>query len=231
MKTYTHLFFDLDHTLWDYERNSTEVLRDLYQEYSLEDRSPYSVEEFITEYQRINHFYWSRLERGEISMEVIRKERFPRTFATIGIHDQQGLSDFPHDFMKRTPHKRHLFPYTLETLEALMNFFELHIITNGFLETQASKLKGNNLRDFFDQVITTDCGYTKPDERVFRYALEKTNCKASDALMIGDSLEADILGAQKVGMDQLFFNPKKKQHKEQPTYEVSCLSEIPSLLL
>ena len=117
--------------------------------------------------------------------------------------------------------------------ELLKEKFQLHIITNGFQNSQIPKLEGSLLKPYFKQLITSDCGYHKPDSRIFTYALKQAGCVPLEALMIGDKLEADICGAQKMQIDQIFFNPRKEKHTfvQNPTFEINCLSEIPDLLI
>ncbi|MTI30526.1 YjjG family noncanonical pyrimidine nucleotidase [Xanthovirga aplysinae] len=233
MTAYKHLFFDLDHTLWDYDRNATEVLRFLFDKYNLQEKSGSSVEAFLEIYQQINEQYWIRFEEGQIGKEEIREERFPLTFKNLGINSLKGLEDFGEEFLNLTPHKTNLIPYAREVLEVLKDKFHLHIITNGFQDVQLPKLEGSQLRSYFRKIITSDCGFNKPDPRIFLYAMEKAGCEPSEALMIGDNLQADVFGAQRMQIDQVYFNPIKEKHglEKNPTFEVTCLSDIPSLLM
>lgn len=231
MKTYQHLFFDLDHTLWDYDRNVSESLSELYTAYALVDLGIPTFEKFFESFHAVNFQLWDWYNVGKIDKVNLRKERFPRIFMHAG-----GLADaipagFEEDFMDRTSSKPHVFPYSKEILDYLKEKYQIHVITNGFNESQAKKLKSSGLDIYFDLIVTSETtGHKKPDPRIFHYTMDQLQTKPKDCLMIGDNPDSDILGAQRAGIDQVFFNPERKEIALNPTYEIHHLRELEALL-
>ncbi|MGI9548268.1 MAG: HAD family hydrolase, partial [Flavobacteriaceae bacterium] len=118
----------------------------------------------------------------------------------------------------------------LDILEYLKPRYKLHIITNGFQEIQEKKLRKSNIYGYFDQVVNSEmAGVKKPNPEIFKLALQMANTTAAASIMIGDNIEADILGAKAVGIETLHFNA----HNE-PVHEychiIRNLSEIKSYL-
>lgn len=229
---YKHLFFDLDRTLWDFEKNSHEVLNDLYFKYNLVGKGIISVDEFISRYKINNEKLWDLYRQNKIEKKKLRGERFKLTLEEYNIFDDDLANQIGLDYVELCPMKTHLFPFVHSTLSFLKNRYELHIITNGFEEVQFKKLKNNNLLDYFSQIITSEqVGYKKPSKEIFSYSLKKTFSRPSDCLMIGDDLLADIHGSREVGMDQIYFNPHSLPHTDANiTHEIKCLSELEQIL-
>lgn len=231
MKTYQHLFFDLDHTLWDYDRNVTESLSELYQIYGLQDLGIASFENFHSAFHQVNFQLWDWYNVGKIDKHNLRKERFPRIFSHAGGNAESIPAEFEEDFMSRTSSKSHVFPYSKEILTYLKEKYRIHIITNGFNESQAKKMKSSGLEVFFDLVVTSETtGFKKPDPRIFHYAMDQLSTSPELCLMIGDNPTSDILGAQRAEIDQVFFNPAGKEIELKPTYTISHLRELEDLL-
>ena len=231
MKTYQHLFFDLDHTLWDYDRNVQESLAELFLHYKLEKLGVSSAQHFIDSFYAVNFKLWAAYDKGELQKEELRSTRFPRIFEQAGVINAVIPNEFEGDFMHRTSSKKHLFPYTLEILDYLKPKYKLHVITNGFDESQAKKMKSSGLSDYFEQVITSETtGHKKPDPRIFQHALLKAGASKGNSLMIGDNPISDIKGAHGAGIDQVFFNPLGKAIDIAPTHTISHLRELEGLL-
>jgi len=232
IKTYRHLFFDLDHTLWDFEKNSEETLHHLYDHFNLGQLGNFSRDSFYKKYSFINHRLWDLFHKGKISQQELRKNRFVKTLTGLGVAEADVPTGLGDAFTYICPTKSAVFPFTHEVLDYLKEKYVLHIITNGFKDVQAVKLKSSKLDGYFTEVITSECiNCTKPDKRIFQHALERAGITAQESLMIGDSLEADILGAMNAGIDQVYFNPEVKQrHQLRATYEVKCLSELKTFL-
>ena len=228
---YRHLFFDLDHTLWDFETNADETLRHLFAEHNI-SRHGVSVEKFIKEYSDINHGLWRLYQGGKINQQQLRATRFPRTFAQLGLREEDSPAGISEQFTNILPQKKAVFPYTYEVLDYLRDKgYRLHLITNGFRDVQYIKLDASRLTDYFEEIVTSECcGHLKPDTRIFEHALERTGATAQESLMIGDNLECDVLGAYNAGLDQVYFNPAKRRHFNHITYEISCLSELKEIL-
>ena len=231
MKTYHHLFFDLDHTLWDFERNANETLRTLFEQHNLVRHGSFTVDEFIARYSAINHALWRLYQGNKITQQQLRAVRFVRTLAHFGVAEADVPSTISADFTDLLPHKTAVFPFTYEVLDYLRPKYRLHLITNGFKDIQYVKLASAGLTHYFEETITSECcGYLKPDPRIFAHALERTGASAASSLMIGDNLECDVLGASNAGIDQVYFNPEKRRHFASTTYEISSLRELQEFL-
>jgi putative hydrolase of the HAD superfamily len=232
LKPYRHLFFDLDHTLWDFETNADETQRHLFDRHDLQRFGTFTVDAFIQVYSDINHGLWRLYQSNKITQQQLRATRFPRTFVKLGLSEADSPTGISEQFTDILPKKSAVFPYTYEVLDYLRDKgYELHLITNGFRDIQYIKLNASRLTDYFQEIVTSECcGHLKPDTRIFQHALERTGATAPESLMIGDNLECDMLGAYNAGIDQVYFNPEKRRHFNQVTYEISCLSELRTIL-
>lgn len=228
---YKHIFFDLDNTLWDFERNSTETLNELYHKYRLDELGVASPELFIRTYQERNIMMWEQYRLGKIDKETLRNERFTLTFWDMGLDAELAPRALADDYLIISPKKNHLFPHAHEVLSYLQEKYTLHIITNGFEEAQYIKLDSADLSKYFAEIIISEhTGYKKPDVNIFHYAADKANAKKDECLMVGDGLEVDIIGARNAGWDAVYFNPDKIQHEEKVTYEIDSLDELKKFL-
>jgi putative hydrolase of the HAD superfamily len=224
---YKHLFFDLDLTLWDFERNSTEAIHELFEELNIVNLYNISPEVFIPVYRHYNDILWEKYRLGKVEKEQLRVQRFSQTLEHFGIDDLKLANQIGDGYIEKSPKKTYLFPHALEVLQYLSEKYKLHIITNGFQEVQFIKLENSGIGKFFDQVITSEsAGCKKPDRKIFHYSLYRAKAKTKQSIMIGDHLDIDIVGARNAGMDQIYFNPKKLVHKEQITFEIDCLSKL-----
>lgn len=230
-KNYKHLFFDLDRTLWDFETNSHLTLTQLYHDHNLSDLGIASCEQFITTYKEINLECWDQYQRGKMTKEVLRNERFRRTLACYSTRHEELAEQLANLYISRSPAQKALLPNARETLDYLSGKYELHIITNGFDEVQHLKIASSGLEGYFKNIITSEtAGCQKPDPAVFEFALKCSQARARECLMIGDDLVADIKGAQMASIDQVLFNPAGLQHSEKPTYEISNLQKLQTIL-
>jgi putative hydrolase of the HAD superfamily len=228
---YQHIFFDLDHTLWDFKANATETLLELAEHHKLKEKGIDSVHSFIEDYITINDILWEDYRKGFILKDHLRLERFRQALEKYDITDADLCDKLSNDYVKLCPLKTNLFPNAISTLNYLKEKYELHIITNGFEEVQHIKLRECKLTDYFSEIITSErAGYKKPDERIFQYAISTTKALKSTSIMIGDSLEADIIGARDAGIDQVYFNPDEHTHEEDITHEIKNLHELTELL-
>ena len=231
MKHYQHILFDLDHTLWDFEKNSTETLHELYASFRLADLETFTAEQFCDTFQEVNRWLWKLYNRGEYDQARLRSERFPLILTQLGVAESMVPVELADAYLRMCPTKPHIFPHTREVLEYLQTRYTLHILTNGFAEVQAIKLKSAGLSDYFTQVVSSDdAGYKKPHRGIFDFALDCIGASCSECIMIGDNLEADIRGAQGVGMDHIYFNPYQVAHSETVMHEVNCLSDLRKIL-
>lgn len=228
---YNTIFFDLDHTLWDFESNSNQTLSELIAAFNLIDLGILSEKAFISCYERINEQLWEEYRKGFIDRLTLRNTRFHKALLEFNINDYELSLKLGEYYLKESPLKKNLFPHALEVLRYLQQRYDLHIITNGFNEVQYIKLEQSNLAPYFKHIITSeDANCKKPEPEIFEYALSKTQSTVSKSLMIGDSLQQDIVGARNFGMDQVFFNPQKKIHAEKVSYEIHSLHELMTLL-
>lgn len=228
---YKHLFFDLDRTLWDFETNSFQTLNELYEKHQLKAKGIECKESFIKTYQQINIALWDDFSLGKVSKEDIRRFRFKRALELHGVHDEELSNAIGEDYIYESPRRICLFPYAIETLEYLCKKYTLHILTNGFEQSQHFKLKTSNMQKYFNEVITSErSGFSKPNPKMFEYALSSAGATKEESLMIGDHWEGDIIGAKKYGIHQVYFNPLKASCNSKPTFEISCLSELRSFL-
>jgi putative hydrolase of the HAD superfamily len=228
---YKHLFFDLDHTLWDFDANARETLLELYDTYQLSELGIESAEQFIDVYTEHNHRLWRDYHNGLISKEQLRSSRFRLTFEHFELPEHLIPRQFEDDYVSICPTKTNLFEGTHEVLSILKNDYKLHIITNGFLESQEMKMSRTNLKQYFEEVFISEViGLYKPDIALFNHALVAVGAESHEVLMIGDSLEADILGAKNAGIDQVYFNPLSDPHNYEVTYEINKLHELLAFL-
>lgn len=228
--TIKHIFFDLDRTLWDFETNSRETLEELYRE-KLASQTTIPLEEFINIYHKHNERLWSEYRKGSIKKEVLRWKRFQLTFKELGITNNDLAQQFDNEYITRSPQKTNLFPGTIDILQYLSRYYKLHIITNGFLETQNLKIDNAGITPFIHHMTTSEeAGHQKPAPGAFEYALRKTGAIPKNSVMVGDDLEIDIIGAANVGIKTIFFNPEKLAHNFKPDWEITSLSEMKSFL-
>ena len=228
---YRHLFFDLDHTLWDFETNADETLRELFITHDLQRYGTFTVEQFVRVYSDINTALWRLYQANKITQQQLRAVRFVRTLTRLGVPENMVPTTISAEFTDILPRKSAVFPHTHELLDYLRPNYRLHLITNGFNDIQSVKLASSNLTDYFEEIITSEhSGHLKPDPRMFAHALARTGATAPESLMIGDNLECDVLGAYNAGIDQVYFNPARRGHRMQITHEISCLSELKAIL-
>lgn len=233
MKAYTHILFDLDHTLWDFEKNSEETLYTLYEEYGLGNFKKFDNLSFYKKYKFINTLLWDQYNKGKIGQQELREQRFVKTLTGLGLEVHEVPEGISEAYTTLCPTKTAVFPFTYDVLKYLGDKYHLHIITNGFKDIQQIKMTASNLHGYFKEVVTSECcGYKKPDKRMFEHALERIQVDPSECIMVGDNYECDIEGARAAGIDQVFFNPEKVKSRQKPkaTYEIHCLSELKAIL-
>jgi putative hydrolase of the HAD superfamily len=230
-KIYKHIFFDLDHTIWDFDKNAEETLHELYGTHKLSDIGLHSAELFIETYTRNNHRLWAEYHTGKITKDELREARFKKTFTELGVDPNQIPDSFEDEYVKLCPTKTNLFPHAHETLQYLQGKYTLHLITNGFKESQDLKISNTNIRGYFTHIIISEIiGINKPDKAIFEHALKLAGAQMHESLMIGDSLEADVYGALNFGMDAIYFNPFNLPKPGDVPLQVTHLKELTLLL-
>ena len=218
-----HVFFDLDHTLWDFDRNSKLAFERMFRIYGIS----VTLDAFLEIYEPINFQYWKLYREEQITKQELRRGRFLDAFGCFGMHlDVEILDAMAKSYIDELPKDNHLFDGVLEILEYLFPKYQLHIITNGFEEVQHLKLKNSGIDRFFSTVTTSEeVGLKKPNPVIFQKALQKANTIPSKSLMVGDTFEADILGAEAVGMQTLYFNYRKEDIPLQ-YLKIDCILEL-----
>jgi len=231
ISNYKHIFFDLDRTLWDFETTALEAFEIIFDKYNLSQFGVKSGKHFHDAYTLHNERLWNLYRVGEITKEVLKGKRFHLTLQEFGVNDKDLAEKIGDDYTTISPKLVNLFPNSIEILEYLHDKYNLHIITNGFSEVQAVKLSSSGMDKYFQKIITSeDAGVKKPDLRIFKYALEIAKATSGESLMIGDDYEVDIVGAQNVGLDQVYFNPQQLNNNNGCTYEIQNLIELKEFL-
>lgn len=225
---YRHLFFDLDHTLWDFDANARATLESLYDTLKLKERGVDDFELFYRNYLGHNERLWDRYRRGYIRQDELRVKRMWLSLLDFKIADDELAKAMSAQFLELLPTRTILFPHAKEILYYLRNKnYELHLITNGFEKVQHSKLKNSGIDIFFGEVITSEGSNSlKPNKEIFDYALAKTGATVTSSIMLGDTLDVDIQGARNAGMDQVFVNHLGVDTDLKPTYTVNSLKEL-----
>ena len=227
MKHIKHIFFDLDHTLWDFDKNSELTFKLIFDKNNIS----LNFEKFIAGYEVINLNYWKLYRNNQISKEDLLFNRLKEAFSHVNF---EPAADVIHkvadDYITYLSTKTHLFDGTVEVLKELQVKYKLHIITNGFTEGQTKKMKNSGLSPYFITVTDAEMvGAKKPAPKIFDFALNVAGANKNESLMIGDSYEADILGAVNYGLEAIFFNPKNQDNPEQIT-EVNHLLQLKKYL-
>ncbi|WP_431212479.1 YjjG family noncanonical pyrimidine nucleotidase [Puia sp. P3] len=225
---YKHLFFDLDHTLWDFEANSRLTLQQLYHSLDLAARGVDDFDLFHRRYSAHNDKLWDRYRKGFIKVDELRVKRMWLTLLDFKIGDDTLARTLDVQFLEGLPNRNILFPYTLEILNYLTDKgYQLHLITNGFEKVQQSKLYNSGLSGYFREVITSEGSNSlKPQKEIFEYAFLRAGAVPAESIMIGDSIEADIQGAINAGIDQVYVNHLGVAPTIKPTYTVGSLKEL-----
>ena len=204
-----HIFFDLDHTLWDFETNSANTFKFIFKENNID----VALDDFLHHYVPINHQYWKLYREEKVTKSVLRYQRLKDSFNGLNHHVSDKMIDhLAKVYIDNLPNYNTLFDGATDLLNYLKVNYQLHIITNGFEEVQTKKMNSSGILHYFDKIITSESvGFKKPNPKIFNHALNLADANVSQSIMIGDNFEADILGAQQVGMQTIFFNSHKKE--------------------
>lgn len=199
-----HVFFDLDHTLWDFDKNSALAFDKILNKHKVN----VNTEEFLSKYEPINLNYWKLYREEKIDKISLRYQRLKDTFDAINFSISDAIIDqLAIDYITYLTTFNHLFDGTIDILEQLKDNYQLHIITNGFEEAQQKKMDNANIARFFKTVTNSEkAGVKKPNPIIFNHALAVANAQSHESIMIGDNYEADVLGALNVGMEAILFN-------------------------
>lgn len=228
MNEIKHIFFDLDHTLWDFEKNSALAFEKIFQELNFD----IDIQPFMDIYNPINVAYWKFYERNEIDQEALRVNRLKDTFEAINFEVTfEEINTISHLFIEYLTSNNHLIDGTIELLDYLKDKYTLHIITNGFSFVQDVKLQKSNLANYFVTITNSEvAGHKKPHENIFQYALSIANASKNESIMVGDSIEADVLGAINFGMKAVYFNPANENISHNEIIHIQKLTQLKSIL-
>lgn len=222
------IFFDLDHTIWDFDKNADETLRDLYFRYKFDQLfNLNSPDLFIAKYTANNHRLWALYHHSKIDKATLRKLRFADTFEQLGVAADLFPHEFEMEYLEICPTKTNLLPHAHETLAYLREKYNLHLISNGFQEACEKKLTHSKLRPYFKTIVISEIfGINKPDPRIFEHAVQNGDARKETSIMIGDSIDADVRGALQFGMDAIFFNPLHADKPADVHVMIHDLSEL-----
>ncbi|WP_347052976.1 YjjG family noncanonical pyrimidine nucleotidase [Flavobacterium olei] len=205
--TITDIFFDLDHTLWDFDRNSEmafdRIFKTKYKEIITQD--------FIQKYIPINQECWRLYQNDKITHQELRYNRLRHSFDALNyVISEENILEIANDYIEFLTDNNYLFDGAIEVLEYLKPKYKLHIITNGFAQVQEKKINNALLGGYFSTITNSElAGCKKPNSIIFDYALKLANTSKETSVMIGDDFEADVNGALNAGLDAIFFNEKK----------------------
>lgn len=218
-----HVYFDLDHTLWDFDKNSALTFDVIFKEENIN----LEIRDFLDTYVPINIEYWARYRNNLVSKEVLRTGRLRDSFEALKIQVSDEIINVLSDkYIKVLPGFNHLLQDTIEILTYLKLKYKLHIITNGFEEIQHNKMQNSQIADFFDTITTSEeAGVKKPHLEIFEIALQKSNAHPQNSIMIGDSYEADIEGAINAGLHTIYFDYYSKRETVQVP-QIQTLNEL-----
>ena len=231
MSKYKHIFFDLDNTLWDFDRSSMLAFERVFEEFNLINYGIPSAKEFHKTYFVYNNLLWEQYRQGKIDKEFLKNERFRLPLEDYSIYDENLAHNLGESYTDYAARLVALVPNTIEILTYLKEKkYKTHLITNGFLEVQSIKMQASELDKYIDKTFVSEVvGYKKPDHRIFYHAMENAGADIENCVMIGDDLSVDILPAKEIGMPHIYFNRKQIPHNEILDYEIKDLIEIKDL--
>jgi len=208
----TDIFFDLDHTLWDFDKNSALTFEKIFRLNQVD----IPIDFFLKKYEPINLSYWKLYREEKIDKASLRYGRLFDAFEAIQVKVQDDLiHQLSEDYITHLSSYNYLFDGAIELLKYLEPRYNLHIITNGFQEVQNGKLEKSKIHNFFKTVTNSEMvGVKKPNPLIFNHALELASTTKHQSIMIGDNYEADVLGALNMGLDAICFNYHKVDLEE-----------------
>jgi putative hydrolase of the HAD superfamily len=226
-----HVFFDLDRTLWDFEKNSETVIEQLLRDYGIESTYQTTAADFIKKYRKINHKLWHLYSHKKITKDELRSTRFSKTLEKLGAKNQELGALLEKDYIAKSPYQTRLLEGANEILDYLKPKYKLHILSNGFKEVQHIKLHESGIKKHFNNIfISEEMGFQKPDKEIFYAAQTKVNVKPEHCIMIGDDFGNDIEGALNAGWKAIYLTSRKKRVKHKDMYQIKSLLELQELL-
>lgn len=228
---YKHIFIDLDDTIWDFHANAKSALHEVYEQKKL-GRYFDDFDQYFSLYAKQNVVLWDQYSKGKISKEQLSLERFLHPLTHVGVHDTELALNIGSEYLEILPTRTELIPYAKELLEYLHQKYTLTIVSNGFIEVQYKKLHSAGIEKYFSHVVLSEHAKAlKPDRKIFEYALQLNNATARETIMIGDSYEADIIGAQNAGIDQVYLDLSGNNTQYKPAnYTIKQLDELLNII-
>lgn len=221
-----HLFFDLDHTLWDYDRNAVETLEKLYSDFNLESVGLHPLSRFLDVFRTANVKVWDLFEETAMNQNQLRHKRLELVFEEFGL-PPQAIEGFNEAYYIQCSRGKHLVVGALDTIRNLNRRFDLHIITNGFDDIQYTKLENTGLSPYFKTVTTSEKAHSKkPEVAYFEFALRLAGASVEESLVIGDGLRTDVAGACAMGLPVIWFNPEGKPKPFPGLNEIQTLAQL-----
>ena len=221
------VLIDLDDTIFDFKSCEKLALSR-----SLDRFSIAYCDEMLHRYSVINDAMWKKLERGEITREVLRVHRFELFLREYGVSDI-SFDSFADTYADELKNTGVLLPGAEELLADLSKQYALYAVTNGYVDTQMGRIRTAGIRKYFKEIFISQLvGYVKPSKGFFDHCKEKIGFELSETVLIGDSLTSDIRGGVDYGIYTIWFNPHGlTSDLVSPNAQVHSLSEIPGLLL
>ncbi|MDR2064178.1 MAG: YjjG family noncanonical pyrimidine nucleotidase [Prevotellaceae bacterium] len=229
---YKHILFDLDRTLWDFDADTRNTIKEIFCNCKF-NKQINDFDAWYAAYKMHNIRLWEDYALGKITKTALRNTRFYLAFKDFGIDDEKLGIKFGEKFVEESPKRTTLFPDTHETLTYLRNKnYQLHVVTNGFNEIQFKKLESTDIKKYFTKIFTCEnTGYNKPHIKFFRHALSSLHSSKKEAIIVGDDFVSDISGAKRAGIDQIYFKPKDASEPPvKPTFLINSLIELKNIL-
>lgn len=223
------IFFDLDNTLWDFDKNSKIALGEIYDLYLKPlDKSNIGQNQFIEIITKNNDQLWEEYRKGIVTKEELRFLRFRDTLDSMGIYEYESIDEIDMQYLIRTSYQPNLIDNAVNILEYLYPKYSLGLITNGFFEAQQIKLTNCKIDRYFKYIVISEkAGVQKPDSAIFKYALELSSSKACDVYFVGDDFNVDIKGAYNAGISSIWLNSRNLKGEEGISYtEIKSLIEL-----
>ena len=225
---YRALFFDADDTIFDYQKAEHEAFRSTAEAFDLGDR----LDEAHALYRKHNDAVWSALEKGDITQDELKVERFRRMLHDLGV-DEDRAPEMSAYYVDRLSEQTYLMPGAEQLIRDAAHRYLLVLVTNGLTRVQRRRFSAAPVTRYFRKIlISEEVGTAKPDPAIFSAAFQDFDITPSDVLFIGDSSSSDMAAAHSAGMDFCWLNLKDQEVPEeyQPSYIISRLDELRPIL-
>jgi len=227
-KRYELILFDLDGTLFDYNRAEEYALKNSLENFGIDC----NFSSCLAQYRKINRAMWKEFEKGKINLKNLRLKRFDVLFGNSNI--KKNIEEFSKKYLYFISKTSFINEGAEEIISYLRSDYKLALATNGIYSVQYERLKRSSLSPYFDIfVVSEEIGFAKPDPDFFNCVFKKArHSDKSTALIVGDSLSSDIKGGINFGIDTCWFNPGKvkKEVNLSPTYEIEKLAQVKDII-